>query len=65
MTQNEYPRKYQYPNPGRLDVEGTEWHACDPYPSWYRWENGELLIPHGAGGYEEGFDYFPGWADEY
>lgn len=27
---------------GRLDVNGVEWWACDPYPTWYRWEDGEL-----------------------
>jgi hypothetical protein len=28
---------------GRLDVNGVEWFACDPYPTWYRYgENGEL-----------------------
>lgn len=26
--------------PGRLDVDGVEWWACDPYPTWYRWEEG-------------------------
>ena len=29
--------------PGRRDVNDVEWWACDPYPTWYRWENGELL----------------------
>lgn len=28
--------------PGRKDLDGVEWWACDPYPTWYRWENGEL-----------------------
>lgn len=26
--------------PGRLDVNGVEWWACDPYPTWFRWEEG-------------------------
>lgn len=30
--------------PGRLDVNGDEWWACDPYPTWYRWEDGKLLL---------------------
>lgn len=25
--------------PGRLDVNGVEWFACDPYPTWFRWED--------------------------
>ena len=29
--------------PGRKDIDGVEWWACDPYPTWYRWENGELF----------------------
>lgn len=28
--------------PGRLDVNGVEWWACDPYPTWYRWVDGKL-----------------------
>lgn len=29
--------------PGRMDVNGVEWWACDPMPTWYRWdEEGEL-----------------------
>lgn len=32
--------------PGRLDVNGVEWWACDPYPTWYRWDDGELLLDH-------------------
>jgi len=35
----------------RLDVNGVEWFACDPYPTWFRWENmdtlsGELILGH-------------------
>lgn len=29
--------------PGRLDINGIEWWACDPYPTWFRWEDGELF----------------------
>ena len=36
-------RMYVYPNQGRFDNDGVEWFACDPYPTWYRWENGELF----------------------
>lgn len=28
---------------GRLDADGVRWWACDPYPTWYRWEGGELF----------------------
>ena len=34
---------YVYPGPGRFDNKGVEWFACDPYPTWYRWENGVLM----------------------
>lgn len=29
--------------PGRLDVNGVEWWACDPYPTWFRWDDMETL----------------------
>lgn len=32
---------------GRLDVDGVEWFACDPYPCWYRWEGDDLVTPNG------------------
>lgn len=32
--------------PGRLDINGVEWWACDPYPTWFRWENGELRLDY-------------------
>lgn len=25
-----------------MDTDGIEWFACDPYPTWYRWDDGEL-----------------------
>lgn len=28
--------------PGRRDVNGVEWWASDPYPTWFRYEDGEL-----------------------
>ena len=31
-------RPYVWPNPPRLDVDGVEWWATDPYPLWYRYE---------------------------
>lgn len=47
MSETTTPRrKYEHPNPGRLDVDGVEWWACDPYPTWYRWEGTELLTNH-------------------
>lgn len=40
---------------GRLDVDGTEWFACDPYPTWYRYDGPQLFTR----------DYdSPAWADE-
>ena len=38
-----YRRPYGDGNkPGRKDVNGVEWWACDPYPTWFRWEGGVL-----------------------
>lgn len=38
------PRKWYWESgEGRLDLEGVEWFTCDPYPTWFRWENGELF----------------------
>lgn len=31
--------------PGRIDINGEEWWACDPYPTWFRWDDG----PDGPG----------------
>lgn len=31
---------------GRLDTDGIVWFACDPYPTWYRWEDGELYTTY-------------------
>lgn len=43
------PRKWTggTPGEGRLDVDGVEWFACDPYPTWFRWEDGDLIVPEG------------------
>lgn len=40
-------RRYEHSQPGRIDSDGIEWWACDPYPTWYRWENGELFTKYG------------------
>jgi hypothetical protein len=39
------PRRWMpdHPDGGRVDVDGVVWLACDPYPTWYRWEGGELI----------------------
>ena len=29
-----------HPDGPRLDSDGVAWYACDPYPTWYRWEGG-------------------------
>jgi len=29
--------------PGRLDKDGVEWWACDPYPTWFRYEGDRLI----------------------
>lgn len=33
---------YRGGGPGRFDINGHEWWACDPYPTWFRWEGNEL-----------------------
>lgn len=38
---------HRYGTPGRIDRNGVEWWACDPYPTWYRWVDNVL---HTAGG---------------
>jgi hypothetical protein len=43
MTENIKEPYRSGEGPGRLDIDGVEWWACDPYPTWYRWENGELF----------------------
>lgn len=51
-------RLYTGGKPGRLDVNGIEWWACDPYPTWYRWVDREL-ITEGWGDWADGKDdYF-------
>ena len=49
-------RKWMDQNkPGRLDVDGIEWYATDPYPTWFRRDKtGEIIEP-----YDE-----PEWADK-
>lgn len=32
--------------PGRLDVNGVEWWATDPYPHWYRMVDNEILTSY-------------------
>jgi hypothetical protein len=34
MTERPYE---DHTKPGRLDINGVEWWACDPYPTWYRY----------------------------
>ena len=40
-------REYDDPSkPGRLDANGVEWWACDPYPTWYRrGEDDKVIVP--------------------
>lgn len=41
---DETPRKWtSETGQPRLDKDGVGWYACDPYPTWYRWENGKLI----------------------
>lgn len=42
---SESPRKWTLETGlPRLDKDGVGWYACDPYPTWYRWEDGTLII---------------------
>lgn len=43
--------------PGRLDRAGRQWWACDPYPHWFRWSDGALIV-------RPEFGDAIGWADE-
>ena len=45
---------WNHPDGGRFDVNGVQWFACDPYPTWYRWEDGKLITRSDR----------DGWADE-
>ena len=39
-----YGQPYGTPGePGRLDINGVEWFACDPYPTWFRWDENDVL----------------------
>lgn len=55
-------RPFTWGTDGRLDNDGTVWYACDPYPTWFRWEDGKLILPRFKSYYEDGD--FPGWKDE-
>lgn len=44
---------------GRLDKQGIEWYACDPYPYWYRYDEDDKLIVAGTIRNDDNF-----WADE-
>jgi hypothetical protein len=56
MTEEEPRRWTRGSGQGRLDANGVEWFACDPYPYWYRWADGHL--------WTRDKNNFPGWADE-
>lgn len=38
-------RPFTAPGRGRKDKDGIEWWACDPYPTWFRHEGVELILP--------------------
>ncbi len=40
MTNGE-PYTFEADGSGRFDINGVEWFACDPYPTWFRWEENE------------------------
>lgn len=46
-----------HPDGGRIDVDGSVWFACDPYPTWYRWEDNDgvrsLVLRDGRGGWPD------------
>ena len=41
---------------GRLDADGNEWFACDPYPCWYRWDGGRIVQPGPEVEWPDGLD---------
>ena len=43
MTDPKYPWS-NINEPGRMDVDGVEWWACSPYPTWYRWTEDNKLV---------------------
>jgi hypothetical protein len=55
---DEEPRRWtsEHPDGGRIDVDGVEWFACDPYPTWFTWSGGNLITL-------EGYDD-PIWKDD-
>ncbi|QIG58993.1 hypothetical protein SEA_ANCLAR_66 [Gordonia phage AnClar] len=60
------PRRWtaEHPDGGRVDVNGTEWFACDPYPTWYRWERGDALTGQLIVGGFGGGQRSPDWPHE-
>ena len=48
MNEDGIVQPYRGGGPGRLDVNGEEWWACDPYPTWYRWDGDVLRTNHAA-----------------
>lgn len=68
------PRRWTFEDEPRLDKAGTPWYACDPYPTWYRWEDKRLITTNQQQVfYDRLIDEtdeewiaptpFPGWAD--
>ena len=41
------PRQWStgHPDGGRVDVDGVEWFAGDPYPTWHYWKDQDLITP--------------------
>lgn len=61
------PRRWTFEDEPRLDKDGTEWYACDPYPTWFRWTKDRRLITTDERSiFHDDFDgkatAFPGWA---
>lgn len=58
-TVDESLRPFMDPSqPGRLDRDGVQWYATDPYPTWFRRDADGAVIHRPWG------DGFPGWADQ-
>lgn len=43
MVERYWERPFTSDTPGLTDKDGVVWYACDPYPTWYRWEGKKLL----------------------
>lgn len=51
-------------SPPRLDVDGVGWHACDPYPTWFRFAEDGMTVIHRPWNHRWNFVEVLPWIDE-